>query len=368
MIKGRISSRFGILTTALLAATTLHADDVGVLREGAVAEGKLDLAGFPQDRCNFDTIVASFVAENPGIEVTTQMAEAPAEDLLAALGAAGSAPAPSVPDVVHLDYMSGPVAKSEGLLQPFIANNLNELPRPAYDVEYGDRYWSGAYFYVPALLINTDVVKNPPKSWADLTKPEYRGQIAVPADAASSPILAMAMLSAGRAIAKDGDVVPALGFDHFAAIAAAGNFTPTAGTPESVADGTTPILIASDADALEARDAMAGLAPLQVVVPMRGVTADIHIVAITAAASHPFAAKLWFEHLYKATSQTDMLYGYCHPILWADLADWDMLPEDVLEGKPSNLIYSVAHFPTYEERAASLTLLAERWDEIAGAP
>jgi putative spermidine/putrescine transport system substrate-binding protein len=366
MIVGSKAKFCSVLAVALLASTAMQADDVGVLREGAVAEGKLDLAGFPQDRCNFGAIIARFVEENPEIEVTAQMAGARPEDLLSVLRAAGSVS--SVPDVVHLDYMSGPTAKAEGLLQPFIANNLNELPLPAYDVEYGDRYWSGAYFYVPALLINTDVVKNPPKSWADLTKPEYHGQIAVPPDAASSPILAMAMLSSGRAMAKDGDDASALGFDHFAAIAAAGNLAPTAGTPESVAEGTTPILIASDADALEARDAMSGKATLQVVVPMRGVTADIHIVAITAAAANSFAAKYWFEHLFKAQSQTDMLYGYCHPILWSDYADWDLLPEDALVGKPSSLIYSVAHFPTYEERAASQKLLAERWKELASAP
>ncbi len=33
-----------------------------------------------------------------------------------------------------------------------------------------------------AMEIHTDAVKNPPKEWADLLKPEYKGQIALAGD------------------------------------------------------------------------------------------------------------------------------------------------------------------------------------------
>ena len=32
---------------------------------------------------------------------------------------------------------------------------------------------------VPSIIVNTDVVKNPPKTWDDLLKPEYKGLIGV---------------------------------------------------------------------------------------------------------------------------------------------------------------------------------------------
>ena len=96
----------------------------------------------------------------------------------------------------------------------------------------------------------TDAVPNPPKNWADLLKPDYAGQIAFPSDPASSPMVALAVLSAGRALADPGQSAAVRGLDHFAAVAAAGNMAPVAGTPETVADGTTPILILSDAEAL----------------------------------------------------------------------------------------------------------------------
>lgn len=364
-----ISIRVGITSAviAALAPPTLRAEDVGVIKAKAFEEGMLNLAGFSRDLCSFGAVIDRFAEKYPGIAVTELMPEATSKDQLTSLRAAAGTPGPEVPDVVHLDYLDGPPAKAEGLLQPFIANNLNELPLPAYDVEYGDRYWSGAYFYVAAMLVNTDVVTDPPKNWADLARPDYAGQIAFPADPAVSPMVSIAVLSAGRALSKAGDNAPELGLAHFAAIAAAGNMAPIAGTPETVAAGATPILITSDADALQGRDAMAGTAKLEVVIPMRGSTADIHVMAISAAAPHPNAAKLWFEHFYSAV-QTELLRGDCHPILWADYADWDMLDEELTVGKPSNLIYTVAHFPSYEDRAASAALVASQWQTAVGAP
>lgn len=346
----------------------VRAEDVGVIKSKALEEGALNLAGFSRDKCSFGTVIDSFVSKYPEISVTELMPEATSDEQLARLRTAGENPESEIPDVVQLDYLSGPSAKAEGLLQPFIANNLNELPLPAYDVEYGDRYWSGAYFYVAAMLVNTDVVPNPPKNWADLLKPDYAGQIAFPADPSSSPMVALAVLSAGNALADPGQSAAARGLDHFAAVAAAGNMAPVAGTPETVADGTTPILILSDAEALAAREAMAGTAALKIVIPMRGATADIHVMAISAAAPNPNAAKLWFEHFYTFVSQTDLLRGDCHPINWSDLADWDLVPEDLTRGKPSNLIYTVTEFPTYEERVESTALVADKWDAMVAAP
>ncbi|MES2914244.1 MAG: ABC transporter substrate-binding protein [Pseudomonadota bacterium] len=345
-----------------------RAEDLGVIKDKALEEGALNLAGFSRDRCSFGTIIDSFVSKNPGIAVTELMPEATSEEQLARLRTAGEYPGTEIPDVVQLDYLSGPSAKAEGLLQPYIANNLNELPLPAYDVEYGDRYWSGAYFYVAAMLVNTDAVPNPPKDWVDLLKPDFAGQIALPADPSASPMVALAVLSAGNALAEPGLSAAARGLDHFAAVAAAGNLAKVAGTPETVADGTTPILILSDADALAAREATAGTAALKIVIPMRGATADIHVMAISAAAPHPNAAKLWFEHFYSYISQSELLRGDCNPINWSDLADWDLLPDDLTEGRPSNLIYTVAQFPTYEQRAESTALVAGKWDAMVGAP
>ena len=124
----------------------------------------------------------------------------------------------------------------------------------------------------------------------------------------------------------------------------------------------------SDADAIQGRDAMVGKAGLEVIVPMRGSTADIHVQAIAAAASHPYAAKLWFEHFYAAYNQTQLLRGDCHPILWSDYADWDMLEEELTAGKLSSLIYTVTHFPSYNDRVESAALVASQWETVVGAP
>lgn len=357
-----------VTLTLALAATPLMAEDLTSIIAEAPREGALNLAGFSRGECSFDRVIDSFAQKYPAIKVTELMPEASSGEQLAVLRETGANSGPMVPDVVQLDYLSGPLAKQEGLFQPYIAENLNELPLAAYDVEYGDRHWSGAYFYVPAMLVNTDAVPNLPKSWADLLKPEYAGQIAFAADPTTSPIATMAVLSAGRSLDSSGTNAASLGLDHFATIAKAGNLAPMIGNADTVASGETPILILSDADALAIRDAKVDTAPLQVVIPMKGAIADIHIMAISAAAPHPNAAKLWFEHFYSSVTQTELLRGDCHPILWADLADWDLVPEEFTVGKPSNLIYSIAHFPSFDDRSEAAALVASNWDSVVTAP
>lgn len=225
------SMRVGITAAVIvvLAAPALRAEDLNIIKAKGVEEGALNLAGFSRDLCSFGAVIDSFAEKYPGIVVTELMPAASSQEQLAALRAAAGKPGPGVPDVVHLDYLDGPPAKAEGLLLPYIANNLtDDMPGPTFDVQIGDRYWSGAYFYVVAMLVNTDVVANPPRQWADLLKPEYAGQIAFQADAVASSMAAMAVLSVGRALAEPGDDAPAVGLAHFAAIAAAGNMAPVA--------------------------------------------------------------------------------------------------------------------------------------------
>ena len=83
-------------------------------------------------------------------------------------------------DVAYMDSQIVKQAKAEGLLQPLepakIAhwNDIYEVGRDK------DGYWVGMMFAGTTIAYNTNLVKAPPTSWADLWKPELRGKLAIP--------------------------------------------------------------------------------------------------------------------------------------------------------------------------------------------
>lgn len=76
---------------------------------------------------------------------------------------------------VGLNHMS---AKMKGLTTPYKSKMLENTPPEYRDTE---NYWVGLYLGPLAFITNNKVAKEqglvPPKSWADLLKPEYKGKI-----------------------------------------------------------------------------------------------------------------------------------------------------------------------------------------------
>jgi putative spermidine/putrescine transport system substrate-binding protein len=83
-------------------------------------------------------------------------------------------------DVAYMDSQIVKQAKAEGLLQPLepakIAhwNDLYEISRDR------DGYWASMMFAGTTIAYNTNLIKTPPASWADLWKPEFKGKLAIP--------------------------------------------------------------------------------------------------------------------------------------------------------------------------------------------
>src|SRR5262249_62304706 len=104
----------------------------------------------------------------------------------------------------------------------------------------GRGFWWADYWGAVSFGVNTAVVANPPKSFADLLKPEYRNKVALN----GSPLTANAALSGvfAASIANGGslnDIGP--GIDFFAKLKQAGDFVPIQAAPQTIASGPTPI-------------------------------------------------------------------------------------------------------------------------------
>lgn len=116
--------------------------------------------------------------------IKTSMVRMSGGELLARIQAEKSNPKASV-------WFGGPAesyiqAKAEGLLDTYISPNVKDIPEKYRDKE---GYWTGFQTGVLGFFTNSKLLKekglDAPKTWDDLLKPEYKGQIVV-ANPASS--------------------------------------------------------------------------------------------------------------------------------------------------------------------------------------
>ncbi|MCA1404549.1 ABC transporter substrate-binding protein [Ensifer sp. IC3342] len=354
------------LSTAMLLATSAIAvaEPSEELIAAAKKEGTLTTIALPHTWCGYGDVIAGFKAKY-GIEVNELNPDAGSGDEIEAIKANKGNTGPQAPDVIDVGLSFGPSAKAEGLIQPYKVSTWDTIPDSAKDAE---GYWYGDYYGVLSFVVNTDIVKDVPKDWADLKKPDYANAVALAGDPRASNQAVQAVYAAGLSAGeKDAAKAGEAGLAFFAEVNKAGNFVPVIGKSASLAQGSTPIIIAWDYNGLSWRDSLNGNPPVEVVVPASGVVAGVYVQAISAFAPHPNAAKLWMEYLYSDEGQLGWLKGYCHPIRFNDLAKNGKIPQEMLDKLPPAAAYEKAVFPTLEEQEAGKTAITTKWDSVVGA-
>ncbi len=190
-------------------------------------------------------------------------------------------------------------------------------------------FWMGDYWGSVTIGYNANLVKTPPKTFADLLKPLYKNQVAMNGSPLSSGSAIAGVFAA--ALASGGslsNVAP--GIDWFAKCRSAGNFIPVETTPQTVASGQTPISIDWDYNNFAYVKEFPA-ANWKVTIPTDGQYGGYYCQAVNAAAPHPFAARLWEEFIYSDQGQLLYLKGYAHPARFADLVKREEDP-DVIDG------------------------------------
>lgn len=350
---------------AMLSSTALSAQSLAEIEAAAKAEGMLSTIALPHDWCGYGDVIAGFKAKYPEIKVNELNPDAGSADEIEAVKANKDNKGPQAPDVLDVGLAFGPLAKSEGLTQAYKVATWDEIPDAIKDAE---GHWYGDYYGVMSFIVNTDLVENVPQDWADLLKPEYAGQVALAGDPRASNQAILGVLAAGMATgAAPGEAAGKAGLEFFKALNDAGNFVPVIGKAGTLAQGTTPIIIMWDYNALSARDTLAGNPPVEVVVPKSGVLAGVYVQAISAYAPQPNAAKLWMEYLYSDEGQLGWLKGYCHPARFNAMAAAGKIPQDLLDALPPAESYEAAYFPTLEEVDANKAAVTGGWDAVVGA-
>src|SRR5258708_9492754 len=99
-------------------------------------------------------------------------------------------------------------------------------------------FWMGDYWGAISIGYNQNLISNPPKTWKDLMKPEYKGKVALngsplTSNSAVSGVIAAALANGGSA----SHAVPCIHF--FPAFKKPRNFIPVQTTPGTRASRQT---------------------------------------------------------------------------------------------------------------------------------
>jgi putative spermidine/putrescine transport system substrate-binding protein len=275
------------------------------LIKAAKKEGTLNVITLPADWANYGNIINDF-SKKYGIKINSENPEGTsADEITAVTTEKGQSRAP---DVLDMGTSFAITAAKQGLLAPYKVESWNEIPATAKDSN-GD--WFDDYGGYVSIGYNSKVVKDPPTSFADLLKPEYKNMVALngnptQAGAAFAAVYAAALANGG----SFSNIAP--GIAYFKKLSSEGNFVPVTGAESTVESGQTPILIWWDY--LEESEVAQKIPGWKVVIPSDGHYAAYYSQAISATAPDPAAARLWEEYLYSVTGQNLFLQGQARPI------------------------------------------------------
>jgi len=325
----------------------------------AKKEGRLNTIALPPDWANYGEVMSTF-SKKYGIPITNDNPNgSSAQENEAIRSLKGDSRAPDVVDVGIAFAVSG---AAEGLYAKYFPTNFSDIPRAAKDTR---GFWYGDYWGAISIGYNSGLISNPPKTWADLLKPEYKGKVAMngsplTSNSAVSGVIAAAIGNGGSA----SNVVP--GIDFFQKLKQSGNYIPVGTTPQTVASGQTPISIDWDYNNL-AYVSEFPAARWKVNIPSDGVYGGYYAEAISATAPHPWAARLWEEFYYSDQGQILLLKGFVHPARFNALAKKNKLPKTLLNALPAASIYAKAKFASVAQQTAAKAVIAQQWPSKVGS-
>jgi putative spermidine/putrescine transport system substrate-binding protein len=325
----------------------------------AKKEGRLNVIALPPDWANYGEIISTF-SKKYGIPITSDNPDASsAQENQAIRSLKGDSRAP---DVLDVSASQAQVGANEGLYAKYYTTNFRKVPRAMKD---GRGFWVGDYWGVVSFGVNRAVISNPPKSWKDLLKPEYKNKVALNGSPLSSGSAVAGVFSAS--IANGGglsNIQP--GIDFFAQLKSVGNFLPVQATPQTIASGQTPITI--DWDYLNiAYGKNFPASKILTVIPSDAVYGAHYCQAINATAPHPWAARLWQEFLYSDQGQLLWLKGFSHPALFTDMVARKVVPNALIKALPNAAAYSKVTFASVTQNAKARATITTEWPKKVGS-
>lgn len=215
------------------------------------------------------------------------------------------------------------IFKNAGLLEPYAPKGLEKIQGLFRD-KANPPSWIGIDIYMSAFCVNTEVAKKNnlpmPTSWADLTKPVYKGQIVMPNPASSGT----GYLSVASILQRMGE---AEGWKYLDALDKnIAEYTKSGSKPcKDAAAGERGIGVSFEYVALEMKKKGS---PVEMVLPKEGSGYEMEANALTKKGAKNPAAKQFLD--WAASDEAMALYAkYFAAVAVAGLPVPEGLPKDI---------------------------------------
>jgi putative spermidine/putrescine transport system substrate-binding protein len=354
----------GTATTAAGGGTATTAAgggaaDLSALYDACKAEGQVNLIALPDDWANYKGILQSFRDKYPGVNNPVASPDfSSQQELDAVKNLAGQK---DMPDSIDVSPAKAQDAITAGYFEPFKPSTWDQLPEGLKDPNGN---WVGAYYGIIALTSNTSVVKNPPKTFADLKKPEYKGQVALNDDprkagAAFAGVMAASLANGG----SPDDIMP--GIQFFSDLKKMGNFVPANVTDQTILSGETPIAIDWSYNAPGLLQKMTGQGLTGVTnFPSDGVYGGYYAQGVVKNSPHPNCAKLWVEHILSDDGALGYLKGGAMPARFQELVKANKISAGDMKSLPPADLIAQVKFLTQDQITKANQALQDNWDKM----
>ncbi|OKK22347.1 ABC transporter substrate-binding protein [Streptomyces sp. CB00455] len=340
-----------------VATSAADAGGTAALAAAAKKEGTLNTIALPRDWAGYGALIDGF-EKKYGIKVLVEDPEGTSQGEINALKehrGAGRAP-----DVIDVGRSFAQSAAREGLLAPYKVAAYDAIPREQKDPR---ARWSNNYGGYISIGCDAHRVKTCPSTFADLRRPEYKGQVALNGDPTRSESAFAGVY--GAALANGGsfdDIQP--GIDFFAELGKSGNFIPVESSPATITKGRTPISIDWDflnlGYAEEFREQGSDV-DWRTAIPFDGSFAEYYASGVNKDAPHPAAARLWQEYAFSPEGQNIRLAAYARPVLMEAMEKDGTLDKMAAEKLPT--VEGTPTFPTEAQTEKARETVNRGWAE-----
>ncbi|WP_252271183.1 ABC transporter substrate-binding protein [Pseudomonas subflava] len=275
-------------------------EDLKALEQAARAEGEVNSVGMPDSWANWKDTWADLNKLYGLKHMDTDMSSA--QEIAKFDAEKDNATA----DIGDVGAAFGPIAVQKGVTQPYKPSTWEQIPAWAKDQ---DGHWMLAYTGSIAFIVNKQLVKETPKSWADLKQGEYKvaiGDVSAAAQAVNG-VLAAAIANGGN----ETNIQP--GLDFFAEIAKQGRLSLSNPTIQTLEKGEVEVGVVWDFNGLSYRDQI-DPNRFEVLIPSDGSVISGYTTIINKYAKHPNAAKLTREYILSDAGQINLAKGNARPI------------------------------------------------------
>lgn len=330
---------------------------VDEIAAAAKAEGPAapNLIALPDTWANYAGILKSF-RDTYGLEAPVANPDASSADELTAITTLQGQQ--DKPDSIDIGPSFTQQAIADGLVQPYKTTNWAEIPDALKDPNGN---WVGAYYGIMSIGTNTTLVKDAPKTWADLTKPEYKGMVTLNGDpreagAAFAAVVAAALANGG----SYDDVMP--GIQYFSDLKKSGNLQVIDVTEAALLSGDVPI-------ALDWSYNFPGILPklkdagfdFSTTIPSDGLYGSFYAQSVVSDPVHPCSAELWLEHITGNDGALGYLEGGAIPARYAALDAAGLITDEMKKNLPSADLISQITFPTQDQIDAMKQQITDNW-------